>query len=108
MLFSISGKDVSHQLAKLLRISIILRCRLFHFNRIVAKVGHIQSYQQFATICMWIGSHSTVTLRRECGQFWHETTLLVKQLFWFVAAHPILEYFQVVGICLHFCNGYLM
>ena len=57
---------------------------------------------------MGICPHSSITLRRECGKFGVETSLLVKKLFWFVAAHPLFQYFQVHGIGLHILYRHLV
>ena len=101
LLLGIARENVAHQRPKHPCILIVRGGRLFNFERIVRKVGHIQVDQQFSTIRMGIGPHSPITFRRECGQFREEPSLLVKQLFWFVAVHPLFQYFQVRGIGLH-------
>src|SRR5579884_2453809 len=101
LLPGIARENVAHQLTKHACILIVRGGRLFDVKRIVRKVGQIQIDQQSTTIGMGIGPHSSIPLRRECGKFGDETSLLVKKLFWFVAAHPLFQYFQVLGICLY-------
>src|SRR5229473_8147325 len=93
LLFGVSRKNVPHQLAKLSSVPIVRRGGLFDFNCIFRKVRQVQVYQQLPAIGMWIGPHSTITFWCQGRKFRDETSLLVKKLFWFVAAHPFFKYF---------------
>jgi hypothetical protein len=108
LLRGIPCKDVAHQLAQLARSLVVLHSGLFDFDSIVRKIWYIQVYQQLSAIRVRVSPHSSIPFRSQCCQFRDETSLLVKKLFWPVAAHPLFKYFQVTRVCLHIRYRYLM
>ena len=65
------------------------------------KVRHSQVAQQNTAVGVRIGAHPPVALRRQFGQFRHETSMLIEQFFCLVAFHPafkLLEMIRMLGI----------
>src|SRR6266516_5772473 len=89
LLRGIAREYVAHHLTQHACILIVRGGGLIYFKRIVRKVGYIKINQHSSTICVGICPHSPITLGRECSKFGDETSVLVKKLFWCVAAHPL-------------------
>ena len=68
-----------------------------HAHRVVAEVRHAQLAQQFPAIGVGIGTHPSVALRAQLGQFGQEPAALVEELFRLVAPHPALELLEMLG-----------
>src|SRR5581483_8960987 len=87
----------------------MMLCRwLWHVNRIIGKCWQVQVYQEFATVRIRIGSHTTIPLRGECDEFSNQMALLIKELLWMIAPHPLFKDAQVRRIFSHIRNGHLM
>src|SRR5579859_879133 len=87
----------------------MMLCRwLWHVKRIIGECWQVQVYQQFTAVRMGIGSHPTIPLWGKCGQISDQVTLLIEEVFWVIAAHPLLQDVQVRRIFSHIRNGHLM
>ena len=62
------------------------------------KIWHAQISEQDSTIGVRIGSHASVALGCQFSQFGKKSAIPIKQLFGFVALHPILQELNVIGM----------
>ena len=60
------------------------------------EVWHAQVAQQNSAVGVRIGAHAPVALRRQLGQFRHESAILIEQLLGLVALHPTLKQLNMV------------
>src|SRR5579864_6742840 len=87
----------------------MMLCRwLWHVNGIISECWQVQVYQEFATVGIGIGSHTTVLLRGKCGEFSNQAALLIEEVLWMIAPHPLFKDAQVRRIFSHIRNWHLM
>ena len=68
-----------------------------HVHGVVAEVRHAQFAQQLPAVGVGIGTHPSVALRRQFGQFGQEPAALVEEFFRLVASHPAFELREMLG-----------
>ncbi len=69
-----------------------------HIHRVDVEVRHAQVAEQKAAVGVGIGTHPPVALRRQLGQFRHETAIFIEQLLGLVAFHPAFKLFDMIGM----------
>ena len=79
---------VAQELTQHERILAVHGTRRRHIHRVVVEVRHAQVAQQNAAVGVGIGAHPPVALRRQLGQFRHESAIFIEQLLRLVALHP--------------------
>ena len=79
-----------------------------NLHRIVAKIGKPQVVQQQAAIGVRIGAHAAIALRRQRCQVALQPTVVVEQLGWPVALHPLFEDAHVLRLFVHLPHRHLV
>jgi hypothetical protein len=69
----------------------MLGSRLLHFHRILAEIGKAQIVQNSPAVGVRIGRHAAVSNWGEFSEFSNQRAVLVKELLWLIAPHPLFE-----------------
>ncbi len=104
----VEAHDVAQELARETRRLGAHRAGLGHGHRIVAEVGHRQVAQEQAAIGAGVGAHAAVAFGRERRELGRQPAALVEQLLGPVAAHPLLEHPEMLGIAPDLRDRHLM
>ena len=72
-----------------------------YVERIVAEVRQAQVAQQQTAVGVRVGADAVVALGREFAQLGNQAAVLVEQLFRVVAAQPVVQNLQVLGLIHH-------
>ena len=89
---------VAQELAQHERILAVDGTGRRHIHRVVVEVRHAQVAQQNAAVGMRIGAHPPVALRRQFGQFRHESAIFIEQFLGLVALHPAFQQLDMIGM----------
>jgi hypothetical protein len=79
-----------------------------HIDRVVAKIGQLQIFQQQSAVGVRVVAHPAVAFRRQLGQFRFESAVGVEQLLRPVALHPLFEQGYVIGLGRHLGQRHLV
>jgi hypothetical protein len=79
-----------------------------HIDAVVAEIWHTQVAQKTTAIGMRICAHSLFALGCKLGQFRYQAALRIEELFWPVAAQPIVEQLEVLGMGGRVREGHLV
>ena len=71
---------------------------LGNVNRVVAKIRHLQVFEQKPAVGVGICSHASFSLGRKFGQFRFQASLLIEEFFGLVASQPVFQQLEVFGI----------
>ena len=73
-----------------------------------AEVGHDERLHQQTAVGVGVHAHAAAAFGREIGEVGAEAAFLVEELFGLVAAHPVFEELEVVGLLENLAEGDLM
>ena len=91
-------EHIAHIRAQLDHILALDRAGGRYVERIVAEVRQAQVAQQQTAVGVRVGADAVVALGREFAQLGNQAAVLVEQLFRVVAAQPVVQNLQVLGL----------
>src|SRR5215217_2709986 len=94
----VAGEGVAQKLAKLAGRHVALLGGLLDFQRVAAEVGQVEVFEAPAAVGMRTRAYAKVASRSEGGKLGDQATLLIKQLFGMIGAHPLLEHRELLRV----------
>ncbi len=104
----VAREHVAQELAEAAGRLVELGTRLRDGNRVPGEVGQVERLEHAPTVGVRVRAHAALAAGRELRERRHQPALIVEQLFGPVAAHPLLELVQVVGVVAHVRERHLV
>ena len=94
----VESHHVAEELAQHLGVPGVHRAGGGDGHGVVAEVGHAQVVQQQPAVGVGVGPHAALAVGGQLGQLGPEPAGGVEQLLGAVAAHPVLQHLEVLGV----------